>query len=309
MGASDRTLGWRSRSKHMDLSIIIVAFRNQEKLRITLEAVFKSVTNFKYEVIVVDNDSKDGTAEMVEREFPQTKLLRNENNGFSKGNNFGIKRADQNSRYILLLNPDTRVEPNVLEECIKKMDSDTSIGILGCKLLRENGELDWACRRNIPNPWNSFTRLFGLQKLFPKSKVFASYNLMHVPIGQETEVGAVTGAFLMIRRSVMEKIGLLDEDFFMYGEDLDWCCRCTLACYKVWYFPKVTTIHYKGQSSKKAPYRSLHAFYSAMWIFYKKHYLKKYPFILNWLVYLGIWTKFTAVITINFFKKNKVVSK
>ncbi len=293
--------------KQIDLSVIVLAFRNQEKLKVTLDAVFKSETAFNYEVIVVDNDSKDGTAEMVEKDYSQAKLIRNPNNGFSKGNNVGIRQST--GRYVLLLNPDTAVQPNTFQKCLEKMDTDSKIGILGCKLIKEDGSLDLAARRNIPNPVNSFYRFIGLAKLFPKSRIFSSYNVGDKSADEEQEVGSVVGAFLMIRRSVMDKIGLLDEDFFMYAEDIDWCLRCKNAGYKVLYYPEVFTIHYKGQSSKKTPYRALLAFHNAMWIFYRKHYQCQYPFFVNWLVYLAIWARFAGLVTLNFFRKNKRVSK
>lgn len=290
-----------------DLSIITVPFRNKEKVRVTLDAAFKSKGSISFEVIVVDNDSRDGTAEMVAKEFPQVKLIRNENNGFAKGNNRGIRESS--GRYILLLNPDTAVQENTLQKCVEKMDSDPMIGILGCKLIKEDGTLDLAARRNIPNPWNSLARFSGLAKLFPKSKMFADYNIGSKSADEEQEVGSVVGAFQMIRREVMDKIGMLDEDYFLYGEDLDWCYRCHVAGYKVLYYPEVFTYHYKGQSSNKTPYIALHAFHDAMWIFYKKHYSKKYPFFMNWLVWLGVWGRFVVLLIVNFFRNNKRVSK
>ncbi len=278
----------------IDLSVIVLAYKNKEKLRVTLEAVFKSVTNYSYEVIVVDNDSKDGTAEMVEQEFPNVKLIRNQNNGFAKGNNVGLKEAV--GRLVLFLNPDTAVEPDVLEECIKKIESDKQIGFLSCRLVKEDGSLDVAARRTFPNPVNSFARLTHLDKLFPKT--LGSYNMLNVPENQEQEVDSVVGAFMMIRREVIDKIGKWDEDFFMYGEDIEYCYRAKQAGYKNVYYPKVTTVHYKGQSSKKTPYFALYHFHKAMWIFYKKHYVKKYPFFMNWLVYLAIWTRFYVLVAI-----------
>ncbi len=292
----------------MDLSIIIVAFRNQEKLRVTLNAVFRSQTDYSYEVIVVDNDSADGTAEMLIREYPQVILIRSGNNGFSKGNNIGFARSK--GKYILALNPDTAIENNVLQECIALLDSRADIGVVGCKLIKEDGTLDLACRRSIPNLRNSFFRFTKLSFLFPKNKTFAEYNLTYGDENKEGQVGAVSGAFLMIRRSVIEKLDIFfDEDYFMYSEDIDLCLRVTRAGYKVWYYPKVMTLHYKGQSSRKVSTQSLYWFHKYMWVFYRKHYHKDYPFIVNWAVFAGIWSRFLFLYIANIFRRNPYVSK
>ncbi len=289
----------------MDLSIIILAFRNKEKLRATIAAILESKTQRSYEVIVVDNDSQDGTAEMVEQEFSKVKLIRNQNNGFAKGNNIGLRASY--GKVILFLNPDTAVQPNVLEECFAKIESDKTIGFLSCRLIKEDGSLDVAARRSFPNPVNSFARLVHLDKFFPK--VLGSYNMLATPEDQEQEVDSVVGAFMMVRRDVIEKIGNWDEDFFMYGEDIEYCYRAKQAGYRNIYFPRVTTVHYKGQSSKKTPYFALYHFHKSMWVFYRKHYLKIYPFFINWLVYLAIWARFYILVLINKLRKNPYVSK
>ncbi|MDB4940085.1 MAG: glycosyl transferase family 2 [Candidatus Doudnabacteria bacterium] len=289
----------------MDLSIIILAFRNKEKLHTTLEAVFKSETHYSYEVIVVDNDSKDGTAEMVEQQFPHAQLIRNPNNGFAKGNNRGLKETKGD--VVLFLNADTAVQPNVIEQTLTKIKSDRKIGFLGCRLIKADGSLDLAARRSFPNPVNALYRFTHLDKIFPK--MFGSYNLLNVTEDQEQEVDSLVGAFMMIRREVLNEIGPWDEDFFMYGEDIEYCYRAKQAGYKNIYYPAVTTIHYKGQSSKKTPFISLYHFHNSMWLFYKKHYVKKYPFFLNWLVYIGIWSRFYLLLIINKLRKNPYVSK
>lgn len=293
----------------MDLSIITVAFRNKEKLKITLDHVFASKTNFEYEVIVVDNDSQDGTAEMVERDYSQVKLIHAKNEGFSKGNNIGY--AKSSGRIVLALNPDTAVEPDVFEECIKFLDSRPDVGILGCKVVKEDGSIDLASRRSIPDLANAFFRFTRLSFLFPKNKTLANYNLTNTDADQEMEVGSVSGAFLMIKREIIEKIGFFfDEDYQMYGEDIDTCMRCKELGYKVWYYPKVTTVHYKGQSSRKMAFRALYWFHKSMWIFYKKHYdRKKYPFFVGFIVWLGVWSRFSALYLLNKLRSEPYVSK
>ncbi len=289
----------------VDLSVIILSYRNREKLRVTLDAVYKSVTNFSFEVIVVDNDSRDGSVEMVEKEFPLSRVIPNENKGFSHGNNVGL-RASLGS-IVLFLNPDTAVATNVLEECIKKIQSDQKIGFLTCRLIKEDGTLDLAARRSFPNPLNSFARLTHLDKIFPKT--LGTYNRMGVPENHEQETDAMSGAFMMARREVIDKIGEWDERFFMYGEDIDYCYRAHKMNFRNIYFPAVTTTHFKGQSSKKTPYFSLYHFHNAMWLFYQKHYQQDYPLLLNWLVWSGIWLRFHFLVLVNKFRSNPYVSK
>ena len=193
------------------LSIVIVAFRSADKLRVTLRSVLASdLGSYTCETFVVDNGSGDGTAEMVEREFPSVHLIRNANSGFSAGNNVAIRRATGD--FVLLLNPDTELEPDTLCLCLDRISQDATIGILGCKLIKADGTLDLACRRSFPNPASALLRFSGLASLFPKSKVAATYNLTFLPEDREADVDAVSGAFTLIRASAIAKIGLLDED-------------------------------------------------------------------------------------------------
>ncbi len=262
------------------------------------------------EVIVVDNGSNDGTFEWLEEQKHiglnhgrdlnrYMKVIKNINNGFSAGNNLGIKQAS--GKYVLLLNPDTKLEKNTLSEILNFMEEYPDVGISGCKLIKADGKLDLACRRRFPNPINSFKRLILHDN--------RDYNYLNIDENLSMEVDSVVGAFLLIRKSVMDKIGLLDEKFFMYGEDLDWCWRCKEAGFKVWYYPLVFCHHYKGESSKKIPFKALRWFHDAMWIFYQKHYAQKYPTLFNFFVYIGIYSRFYGLCLINLFKKNPTVSQ
>lgn len=299
----------------MDLSIIIVPYKCKDKLDVTLEAVFASQTRYTYEVIMLDNDSQDGTEELVREKYlsqpniaAKTTFIQNGANlGFPKANNLGMQRAK--GEYLLLLNPDTKVAPDTLEVMMNFMKSRPDVGIATCKLIKGNGELDWACRRSFPDPWVSFFRLSGLSKLFPHNKTLAAYNLTYKSIDDETEIDACVGAFMFISPQCLRATKSFDESFYMYGEDLDLCYRAKQAGFKVWYYPKTTTIHYKGQSSRKAPQRSLYAFHDAMWIYYKKHLYAQYPLVLNWLVYVGIWARYYLKSFQNFFRAEKYVSK
>ena len=287
-----------------DLSIIILSYKSKADLQRLLPSVFASQTRYSFETLVVDNGSKDGTAEWVENQlaqakYPSLKLLKNQNTGFAHGNNLGIRQAA--GKYVLLLNPDTQIGPDTLETMLGFMEERPEVGISGCRVQKPDGSLDLACRRKFPNPWNAFARLFLLSR--------KNYNLLDRDENLPQQVDSVMGAFLLIRKSVMEKIGLLDESFFMYGEDLDWCWRCKAAGYQVWYYPKTKITHFKGSSSKKTPFRALKWFHDAMWIFYRKHYAGQYPFVLNWLVWLGIYGRLAALVILNALKKEKLVSK
>ncbi len=300
----------------VDISVVILAYKSKKHLSVLLPSLWssedvvfsKTAQSKKYfgEVIVVDNGSGDGTYEWLNAEFRDLKeqgffvtAIRNGNTGFASGNNIGINQAK--GRYILLLNPDTEVFPNTLSIMIELMERRPEIGISGCKLLKADGSLDLACRRRFPNPWSGFARLF--------LKNTSNYNYSNLPEDMEMEVDSVVGAFMLIRRELFSHIGLLDEDFFMYGEDLDYCWRAKFAGYKVWYCPKAQALHYKGESSKKIPFLALRWFHDSMWIFYRKHYKTRYPFFLNWFVWLGIYGRLAFLTFINMFKAEPRVSK
>lgn len=302
----------------MDLSIIIVSYNSKDHLAVLLPSIFESrgidftpqlsplpgERGKRAEVIVVDNGSNDGTLEWLtgqlkDLRFKDLKIIQNINSGFSAGNNIGIRQSS--GKYILLLNPDTRLEADTLEVMLNFMETRSDVGISGCKIIKPDGKLDLACRRRFPNPWNSFKRLFLLNN--------RDYNYSDLEENLSMEVDSVVGAFLLIRKSVIDRIGLLDEEFFMYGEDLDWCWRCKQAGYKVWYYPKTFITHFKGASSRKVPLAMLKAFHDSMWIFYKKHYAKNYFFVFNWFIFLGIYLRLGVLLLVNSCKSHPRVSK
>lgn len=288
--------------------MIIVSYNTCEKLRRCLQSVFASKTNRKFEIFVADNASSDASADMVRTEFPAVKLIENrENAGYVRANNEAIKMSA--GRFILLLNSDVEVSADTFDKMISFMDNDRMAGIAGCKVLKTDGTLDRACRRSFPNLPSAFWRLAGLSLLFPRSKIFGKYNLGYLPEDEIMEVDAVMGAFLMIRREVVERIGLLDEDFFMYGEDLDWAYRAKAAGYKVIYAPVTAVIHDKGSSSRKASGRALYEFHRAMQIFYDKHYRQRHNFFLNFLVRAGIWMRYSVKFLENGLRREKYVSR
>ena len=270
-----------------DLSIVIVNYNVRDMLRECLRSLGPDLARLRAEVFVVDNASADGSAEMVAAEFPWVVLIRSpRNRGYSAGNNLALRRAS--GRYVLLLNPDTKLPPGALVETVGYLEAHPGVGALGPKLVRADGSLDLACRRSFPSPEIAFFRLSGLARLFPRSPRFARYNLLHVDPDQAIDVDSVCGAFMLVRREAIQRVGLLDESFKMYGEDLDWAYRIKQAGWRIRYHPAVVVLHYKGQSSRQRPARSLLAFYHAMHVFYGKHYAPTRPAPFNALVHATI---------------------
>lgn len=286
----------------MDLSIIIVSYNTRELLKQTIESIIATVGTLAYEIIVVDNASRDGSAEMIRMEYPGVRLLMNDRNvGFSKANNLGIRQSS--GSYVLLLNSDTVVKNNCLSECIRHMGEHPEIGALGPRILLTDGTLDRACKRGFPTPEASLYYFLKLDKKHPMSPKYGKYNMTYLSELERNEVDSLVGAFMMVRRSVIDEVGMLDEDFFMYGEDIDWCYRIKAAGYQNIYFPKAEIIHYKGASSRKKRIKTLYEFHRAMLLFYKKHYIREYNIAVTALVYAGIGAKLSAALLVNLFKR------
>ncbi len=272
----------------MKLSIVIVNYNVKHFLRQCLISVFDALVNIEAEVFVVDNNSSDDSINMVYEEFPQVNVIANKTNfGFSKANNQAINKAV--GEYVLLLNPDTLVEKDTFEKCLFYMDQNPDVGNVGVKMINGKGEFLPESKRSLPVPEVAFYKIFGLSRLFPKSKRFASYHLSYLDNDTIHEVEVLSGAFMMLRKSVLDHIGLLDEDFFMYGEDVDLSYRVLKAGYKNIYFPETRIIHYKGESTKKGSINYVMVFYNAMQIFVKKHFSAKNILLFNWIITFAIW--------------------
>ncbi len=274
----------------MTLSIVIVNYNTEKLLRSCLESVYGGANGTPLDIWVVDNNSRDNSVAMLKSMFPMVKVIQNPSNvGFSRANNLVISQS--RSDYILLLNPDTLIIGDAIEQVVKFMKEHPEVGVAGCKVLNRDGTLQLACRRSIPTPEVAFYRLTGLSRLFPRSRVMAKYNMTYESPDLTHEVDAVSGAFLMIRRQVVEEIGLLDERFFMYGEELDWCLRTKRAGWSVMYYPEAEIIHYKGESTKYNSRKATLEFYRAMYLFHRKHFAKDYSPLTNFLIYAGIGAK------------------
>ncbi|MCU6797652.1 glycosyltransferase family 2 protein [Paenibacillus sp. WQ 127069] len=284
----------------MDLSIIILNYNTCELTLNAIQSVYDSQTSFCYEIIVVDNHSSDASVVEIKRRYPNVRLVENpSNDGFSKGNNIGIKLAT--GRYILLLNSDTIIDSDSLQTMIAFMDQNLSIGAAGCKIVLPDGSLDKACKRGFPTPLASFYYAFGISKLFPKVSRFNQYQLGYLDPDQDYPVDCLVGAFMMVRKEAIDQVGMLDEDFFMYGEDIDWCYRIKQGGWRIHYYPYTQIVHHKGASSRRKPFKIIYEFHRAMYLFHKKHYQKKYNFLINGLVYLGIALKFILSLALNRF--------
>ncbi|MCW1969964.1 MAG: glycosyltransferase family 2 protein [Anaerolineae bacterium] len=278
----------------MDVLVVILNYNTRELLRECLASLHDQ-QGINFVTAVVDNASTDNSVAMVREEFPEVEVFPlKKNNGFSAGNNvamrkFGFPNRGE-ARYVLLLNPDTVVPPNALTRLVRYADANVKTGVVGPKLILEDGSLDKACRRSFPTPAVSFYHMSGLGKIFPKSARFARYNMTYLPDTLETEVDSVVGACMLLRREAIRRAGLLDERFFMYGEDLDWCLRVKEWGYKVMYYPDVIVHHIKRASSRRSP-KAQFEFTRAQWLFYHKHYRTKTSKWVHWLIVAGLSLK------------------
>lgn len=273
----------------IDLSVVILNFNTRDLTRACLLTVLNSrLGKYRMEVIVCDNGSTDGSQEMIENDFPGVNFIKNGKNvGFAAGNNPGIRRAK--GRYVLLLNTDTEVPPETFSAMIAFMDDHKDAGAATCKILLPDGSMDAACHRGFPTPWVAFTYVTKLEKLFPKTRLFGEYHQGYKDFSKVHEVDCIVGAFFMVRRAVIEDVGLLDEDYFMYGEDIDWAYRIRSKGWKILFNPEVTILHKKKQSGRANNRKDRRItteiyFHQYNWLFYTKNYAKKYGFLLTFLV-------------------------
>ncbi|HUX86624.1 MAG TPA: glycosyltransferase family 2 protein [Chloroflexota bacterium] len=289
-----------------ELAIVIVNFNVRDLLRDCLRSLDRARTGLIVDVWVVDNASTDGSAEMVASEFSWVNLRTTQANlGYARANNLALREILTAAptrglpRYVMLLNPDTEVPSDALTGLMQYLDSDSDVGAVGPRLLLANGQLDLACRRSFPTPEVALYRMTGLSRVFPRSARFGRYNLAYLPVDAVAEVDSVVGACMVVRGEVLVKVGLLDEAFFMYGEDLDWALRIKQFGWKIVYNGRVVVYHYKRASSSQRSVESLIAFYRAMLIFFEKHYASQTTWSLRWLVVGGIYLRAGCALVIN----------
>ena len=279
------------------LSVVIVNYNVKYFLEQALRSVEKAIEGMDAEVWVVDNNSVDGSVAMVQEKFSWVKVLANKDNvGFSRANNQAIRESK--SDYVLLLNPDTVLQEDSLKKCVAYMDSQLDVGALGVRMIDGKGKFLPESKRGLPSPAVALYKMTGLSGLFPKSRVFGRYHLKYLSEHETHEVDVLSGAFMMMRSSALDKVGLLDEDYFMYGEDVDLSYRITLGGYKNVYFADTTIIHYKGESTKRKSANYVKVFYNAMVLFAKKHYSSSmagwFAFFIQLAIYLRAGLAFFA---------------
>jgi GT2 family glycosyltransferase len=287
------------------LSVIIVNYNVKHFVEQCLHSVYNALKNIDAEVFVVDNNSVDGSCPMIKEKFPQVILIENKiNQGFSKANNQAITLSK--GEYVLLLNPDTVVQEDTFKKCIDFMDQHPDAGALGVKMIDGKGNFLPESKRALPTPEVAFYKIFGLSTLFPRSKKFGKYHLSYLDKNKNHEVDILSGAYMFMRKAALDKSGLLDEDFFMYGEDIDLSYRIIKAGYKNYYFAETTIIHYKGESTKKSSVNYVLVFYNAMQIFARKHFSQKNAWLFSFLINIAIYLRALLSIIKRFLKKTYI---
>lgn len=280
-----------------EVSIIIVSYNTEDFVKKCLDSIFKSkLKDVEYEIILIDNASSDNTIKEIKEKFPEVKLIENrENFGFSRACNQGVKIS--RGKFILFLNPDTELEEKTISYMIEFMNSHKSVGASTCFVRLPSGKLDNGAHRGFPTPWSSFSYFSGLSRLFPKSKLFSGYTLGWLDLKKTHEVDSLVGAFMLVRRIAGDEAGWWDEDYFFYGEDIDFCYKLKEKGWKIYFVPDVSVLHHKGiaagikkhsrgisTADLQTKMIATNARFNAMRIFYRKHYKEKYPGVLSWIV-------------------------
>ena len=283
------------------LAVVIVSYNVEHFLDQALQAVYKAA-RMPIEVWVVDNCSSDGSCEMVRTKFPQVNLIENRVNvGFAKANNQAIRQSK--SEFVLLLNPDTLVEESTFERCLDLMRARTDVGGLGVYMIDGRGQYLPESKRGFPSPWVAFCKTFGLARIFPRSARFNQYHLGHLKREQDHEIEVLSGAFMLMRKAVLDEVGLLDESFFMYGEDIDLSYRIIKGGYKNYYLSKTKIIHFKGESTKKGSLNYVRTFYQAMIIFARKHFRGREASLYIGFIHLAIYFRASLSLVYAWFRR------
>ena len=288
-----------------DLSICIPTRQAKSLLRDCLQSICAHTHQVTLEIIVVDNDSRDGTVEMLRDEFPAAHVIvNNHNTGFTRPTNQALEVSC--GRYALLLNNDTVILPEALDRLVAFADAHSEIGICTPKVLNRDGTLQKQCRRSFATPWDLFCYFSGLSALFPTSPLFARYLVTYRDENETHAVDAVSGSCMLIRREVLDQIGLLDERFFAYQEDADYCFRAKRAGWQVYYYPGAQIVHYASQGGSRInPYRSIFEWHKSYFLYYRKNLAARYFFLFNWFYYLVMVLKLGSALAVNFFRREK----
>lgn len=276
----------------MDISFVIVSLNTGEYLRNCLESLITSLDqSLQFEIIVVDNGSSDSTIEMLNKNFPQINLIKNETNlGYTKAMNMGLEISQGN--YLVQLNPDVIIYPETFQKILSYLNQNTDVGICTPKVINSDGTLQKQCHRSFARPWDVITYFLGLDRLFPNSRLFGRYLLTYLPEDAISDVDAVSGSCMIIRKEVIRDIGILDERFFAYQEDTDFCFRAKKKHWRVIYFPGAVVKHFGGKGgSLEQPFKAIFAWHKSYFLYYKKHLAAEYFFLINWFMYFAMGIK------------------
>lgn len=289
----------------MKLTVVIVSYNVKHYLLQCLYSLERALQDIDAEVYVVDNDSRDDTVVSVEKQFPQVHVVAsNHNLGFARANNIAIRQSE--GEYVLLLNPDTIVEETTIRACLSFMDAHPRAGACGVKMLKVDGDKALESRRGLPTPLTAFYKMSGLCKRFPTSRRFGKYYMGYLPWDSAQQIEVISGAFCFLRRKAIDEVGLLDEDFFMYGEDIDLSYRILKGDWTCWYLP-ARILHYKGESTQKSSFRYVHVFYQAMLIFFRKHY-SHLSILLSLPIKSAIYAKaFVTLVEMQYYRARKAL--
>ena len=286
------------------VSICIVTCRARDLLKDCLQSICVN-TRTPYEIIVVDNASKDGTVEMLRRDFPFVRLIRNDHNaGFGRPSNQALRVSS--GKYALLLNNDTIVLPQAIDLLVAFMETHPDAGICGPKVLNRDGSMQKQCRRSYATPWDLFCYFSGLAALFPKSRLFARYLVTYADANATMAVDSVSGSCMLVRRTLMDQIGLLDERFFAYQEDTDYCFRANHAGWRIYYHPDAQIVHFASHGGSRVdPFRSIVEWHKSYLLYYRKNLASRYFFLFNWVYYGAMLLKLSSALLVNLFRKEK----
>jgi len=292
----------------MDISISIVSRGTRQLLDNCLRSLYGVATRVSFDVCVVDNGSQDGTLAMLKTSYPQVKLISLPcNQGYTRPMNLGLQSGT--GRYLMQLNPDTVIQPGMLDCLLEFMEAHPGVGICTPKVLNRDGTLQRQCRRSAARPWDVLTYFSGLSGLFPRSRFFGRYLMTFMDPDTTHEAEAVSGSCMLIRREVVDQIGYLDERFFAYQEDADFCFRARQAGWKIMYVPTASLVHFGGEGgSRSEPYSAILAWHRSYYLYYKKNLAKDYFFLINGMMYLAMGAKLAFSLLINLVRKDKIVS-
>ena len=294
-----------------DISVCMVALNVRDFIRDCLHSLHQASSSLSIEVIIVDNHSTDGTLEILRSEFlsetsslPVRLVENSQNEGFVRPTNQGMRLAA--GRYLLWLNPDTIIHPGALDQLVDFMENHPDVGICGPKVLNRDGSMQKPCRRGVSRPWATFSYFSGLSRLFPKSKLFGGYLLNYMDEDATHEVDGVSGSCMFIRRAVVDQIGYVDEQFFAYQDDADYCFQAQKAGWKIYYVPTARITHFGGQGGSRAqPYRSIYEWHRSYYLYYRKNLSADYFFLFNWLYYSIMLFKLMLALLTNALRKEK----